>query len=183
MLDPMSQPEDADSPTLRQPTVEDAAAIWRLTRDSGVLDLNSSYSYLLVCSHHAATSIVAERAGRVVGFVSAYRLPRNPEALFVWQVGIDERHRRGGLATGMLVALLERPTVAGVRFVEATVTPSNGASWRLFHSLARRLGARLEVAEGFRRRHFPGGGHEPEELLRIGPIQGTGSGHEEEERA
>src|SRR3954469_14238353 len=44
---------------LDQPGVADGAAIWRIARDSKVLDLNSSYSYLLWCRDFAATSAVA----------------------------------------------------------------------------------------------------------------------------
>ncbi len=162
------------APVLRRPRLDDAAAIWQLIRDTGVLDLNSPYAYLLVCAHHAATSIVAEWRQSLVGFVSAYRLPERPEALFVWQVGVARGYRHAGLATRMLVKLLERPAAAGVRFVEATVTPSNEASRRLFQGFSHRLGASLEVAECFTRRHFPAGEHEAEELFRIGPIDAPG---------
>ena len=159
---------------LRRPRLDDAVAIWEVTRSTEVLDLNSPYAYLLVCAHHAATSIVADSRGRIVAFATAYRLPERTEVLFVWQVGVERAYRRAGLATRMLAALLDRPQLAGVRFVEATVTPSNRASKRLFRSLARKLGTELEVAEGFACRHFPGGEHEAEELYRIGPVVGAG---------
>ncbi len=165
---------DPVAAVLRPPRLEDAAAIWEVIRGSGVLDVNSPYAYLLVCAHHAATSIVAESQGRVVGFVSAYRPPERGDVLFVWQVGVERAHRRAGLATRMLVALLDRLRAAGVRFIEATVTPSNLASRRLFSGLARGMGASLEVNEGFARRHFPAGDHEPEELFRIGPVHRPG---------
>ncbi|MFD5542176.1 diaminobutyrate acetyltransferase, partial [Streptomyces sp. NPDC127079] len=32
-----------------RPSVTDGAALWRIAKDSGNLDLNSSYSYLLWC--------------------------------------------------------------------------------------------------------------------------------------
>ncbi|RBL85135.1 diaminobutyrate acetyltransferase, partial [Streptomyces cavourensis] len=55
------------------PRVEDGAAIWRIARDSEVLDLNSSYSYLLWCRDFAATSAVARgEDGEPIAFVTGY---------------------------------------------------------------------------------------------------------------
>ncbi|MCZ9340443.1 diaminobutyrate acetyltransferase, partial [Streptomyces sp. TRM76130] len=42
-----------------RPRVTDGATLWRIARDSKVLDLNSSYAYLLWCRDFAATSAVA----------------------------------------------------------------------------------------------------------------------------
>jgi hypothetical protein len=60
---------------LRRPRPRDAAAIWSLVRASKALDVNSPYAYLLVCSHFAATSVVAERGDSIVGLVAAYARP------------------------------------------------------------------------------------------------------------
>src|SRR5699024_86488 len=56
----------------RKPTKEDGAAVWNLINDMGVLDLNSSYSYIMWCEIFAETSIVAERDGETVGFISGF---------------------------------------------------------------------------------------------------------------
>src|SRR6187397_2567124 len=75
---------------LRSPAVEDGARLWQIAADSRVLDVNSSYSYVLWCRDFSATSIVAEDAGRVVGFVTGYIRQDAPDTLFVWQVAVDE---------------------------------------------------------------------------------------------
>ena len=95
-------PSSGQALTLRSPTVEDAAAIWRLVRDSGVLDLNSPYSYLILCKHFAETCIVAEEAGVIVGFVTAYRPPITPDVIFVWQIGVAQSVR--GRGVGLITA-------------------------------------------------------------------------------
>ena len=161
---------------LRQPTIDDAAALWRLVVDSGVLDRNSAYLYLLLCRDFAETCLVAERAGKLIGFVSAYRLPNDPAVLFVWQVGVDVSARRQGLALNMLRSLVRRfaqHTDSGIsiRFIEATVSPSNVPSRQLFESLARCVGAPLEDTDGFIESLFPSGDHEAEPRIRIGPIK------------
>ena len=59
-----------DAVLFRSPQIDDGVRLWEIARDSKVLDLNSSYAYLLWCRDFSATSIVAEVDGRVVGFVS-----------------------------------------------------------------------------------------------------------------
>ncbi|MER7108940.1 diaminobutyrate acetyltransferase [Streptomyces sp. NPDC000229] len=153
------------------PRVEDGAAIWRIARDSEVLDLNSSYSYLLWCRDFASTSLVARGADGVpIAFVTGYIRPQRPQTLVVWQVAVDQAHRGRGLAGVLLDALTARVAGQGVHTVETTITPDNAASDRLFTSYAERRGASLEREVLFDGGLFPEGTHEPEVLYRISPI-------------
>lgn len=167
----------APSPILRPPTLADGAAVWELAHAAGGLDANTSYAYLLWCRDFADTSVVAlDASDALVGFVTGYRRPTDPEALFVWQVATDPSARGSGLAGRMLEHLLDRLVPVGVRYLEATVTPSNEASARLFARVARRRGAPLvhPPAEDIGAEWFPVGGeaHEAERALRIGPVLG-----------
>ncbi|WP_405769670.1 diaminobutyrate acetyltransferase [Streptomyces sp. NBC_00080] len=154
------------------PSVEDGAALWRLAKESGTLDLNSSYSYLLWCRDFAATSAVARaEGGEPVGFVTGYVRPEDPQTLLVWQVAVDAAHRGRGLAAALLDGLtarvaVERPLTA----VETTITPGNTASERLFTSFADRHGATVTREVLFGAGLFPDGPHDPEVLYRIGPL-------------
>lgn len=156
---------------VRGATVDDAAAVWALVDADDALDLNSPYAYLLGFHHHAATSVVAEDTGKVVGFVLAYRPPEQLDTVFVWQVGVAPSHRRQGLGKKLLHGVLRQPGCEEVRFMEATVTPSNEASKALFGGIARDLDAEFEIGECFRSDQFPTGhDHEREDLIRIGPF-------------
>ncbi|MEV3929545.1 diaminobutyrate acetyltransferase [Streptomyces sp. NPDC049944] len=152
--------------------MEDGAAIWRIARDSEVLDLNSSYSYLLWCRDFAATSVVArDENGDPVAFVTGYIRPDRPETLVVWQVAVDRSHRGKGLAATLLDALTTRvASDQGLASVETTITPDNTASDRLFTSFAQRHDAPLEREVLFDGSLFPEGTHLPEVLYRIGPF-------------
>ncbi|WP_409472871.1 diaminobutyrate acetyltransferase [Streptomyces sp. HC307] len=155
-----------------RPAVTDGAAVWRLAKESGTLDLNSSYSYLLWCRDFAATSAVARADdGAAVGFITGYLRPDRPGTLLVWQVAVDAAYRGRGLAARLLDGLTARVAAEqGLTSVETTITPGNTPSERLFTSYAARHGARVERAVLFDTGLFPDGPHDPEVLYCIGPL-------------
>ncbi|MFD7133131.1 diaminobutyrate acetyltransferase [Streptomyces sp. NPDC059894] len=155
-----------------RPSVADGAALWRIAKESGKLDLNSSYSYLLWCRDFAATSAVARAEdGEPVGFVTGYVRPEAPHTLLVWQVAVDAVYRGRGLAAALLDGLTARITAEHpVTTVETTITPGNTASERLFTSYAARHGAHVTREALFGADLFPDGPHDPEVLYRIGPL-------------
>lgn len=155
---------------LREPEVCDGPRLHELVSQCPPLDLNSLYSYLLLCEHHASTCVVAEVDGQVCGFVSAYLRPDQPDVLFVWQVAVHEKARGMGLARRMLRALLERESTRTARYLETTVGPENQASRRMFAAVAAHYGATTQESLLFGADLFGAGEHEDECLLRIGPI-------------
>jgi len=155
---------------IRRLTVDDGAEVWRLVRNTKVLDTNSPYLYLLAGAFFGDTSLVAEVDGDLVGFVFALRPPPHPEVVFVWQVGVSPLAQGRRVASRLLDALVQRTAEAGVTHLAASVTPSNAASRSLFQSFARRHGAPCEVSPFLESEQFPRGAHEPEELFRIGPL-------------
>lgn len=154
----------------RNPDIKDGKKLWGITKRSGELDLNSPYHYLIMCSHFAHTSIVAEKKREIVGFVTAYIPPPSPETVFVWQVAVDKKFRGEGVAGGMLAAVINNALKLNVRYLDATITPSNLASINLFTSTAKRLNAPFEFETVCFSETDLGGGHEPEKLFRMGPI-------------
>lgn len=157
--------------TVQPPESTDGFELNRLIAKSPPLDPNSVYCNLLQCNHFSDTCICAKSDEKLVGFVSGYLLPANPNTLFVWQVVVAEEARGQGLAGRMLQSLLEQPTCQNVDFVETTITPDNKASQALFTKLAAALATDVQISIGFdKTRHFQGQ-HESEELWRIGPIR------------
>lgn len=154
----------------RRPTVEDGPAVWRLAFEARALEDNTAYAYLLLCRDFADTCVVADGDAGLLGFVLGYRMPAQPDTVFVWQVGVSADARGRGIAGRLLDNLLRSPGCRGVRFLETTVTPSNEASRALFHSFARRANAQVEESQGFPAGLFPED-HEPERRLRIGPLE------------
>jgi len=164
-------PIGKDDVQFRPPRPEDGLEIHSLIADSPPLDLNSVYSYCLFGAHFDDSCILAEQAGTITGFISAYRIPRQPDTLFVWQVVVSKEARGQGMARRMLDALLQRFDDSEIGFVEATVNPSNSASRGIFAGLARNRGTTLQEKDFLAASAFgDASGHEPEILLRV-PLQ------------
>lgn len=171
-----TQPSDTSAPApqddaaiLRPPDRSDGAAMWELAQ--GAVDSNSPYAYVMLCEYFAASCVVAERDGAAVGFVTGFRPPEDPSTLFVWQIVVGPAARGTGLGSRMLDHLADRPSAPPVTTLEATVTPDNTASRKLFRSFARRRGVECTETPLFAAADFPtdAGPHEPEDRFRIGP--------------
>jgi L-2,4-diaminobutyric acid acetyltransferase len=143
--------------------------MWDLANDAGSLDVNSRYAYLLWCRDFADTTVVVRDGDRLAGFITGFLRPQAPDTYFVWQVAVSPLYRRRGLARRMLDHAVDLLRPQGVRYVEATVTPDNKASSRLFESFAEANGAELRRDVLFTEREL-GPGHLPEVLHRIGPL-------------
>ena len=160
--------------------------MWKLARDSGRLDLNSPYAYLLFAEHFSDTCLIAESEGDPVGFALGFRTPARADTLFIWQIAVAPKERKNGIGVSMLTALLDDLSEDlrhdGIRYLEATVTPSNMASQRMFRSLADRLETAFEegVTPVFSEDMFPKheDTHEEEWSIRIGPIEMTAARRE-----
>lgn len=140
-----AHPMRPDLPSLRKPVAKDGAEIWKLVRACRPLDENSMYCNLLQCDHFTDTCVVAELSGEVVGWVSAYVMPNEPDTLFVWQVAVSDAARGRGLGALMLQSILNRPQCEDVTRVQTTITADNEASWALFRKFARSRGAEMDV--------------------------------------
>lgn len=174
-MSPTTPPSSAASgPTLggitfRQPRAEDGGAIRAVVEATGVLDRNSTYAYVLLADRFGDSAVVAERAGRVIGFVTGFRDPRDPDVAFLWQIGVAPEAQGGGLGRRLLDAFLRAPANTGARWLHTTVAEGNDASEALFRGMAARIGAEVEVSAGYPAALLDPG-HASERLFRIGPL-------------
>lgn len=163
---------DKDSYQFLEPVDDDGAKMWELVRDSGVLDINSPYSYLMMGKYFKETSVVAKRNGKLVGFVTAFIPPEKQDVIFVWQIGVAKSEQGKGLASRILQELVNRDACKKVRYLEATISPSNVPSQSLFRGFAKKVNTECEVFECFSEDVFPPEGeHEAELTHRIGPFR------------
>jgi len=145
--------------------------MFRIVRESKVLDVNSEYSYLLWGKYFQETSIIAVCEDEAIGFISGFIPPEKEDTLFIWQVAVDNNYRGYGLATHLIEQLFKRvKQEKSITYIEATVTPSNIPSRRLFEGVANKNNTKCIVSECFTEEHFSEEGHEAESVFRIGPI-------------
>ncbi|MQQ09824.1 diaminobutyrate acetyltransferase [Epibacterium sp. SM1979] len=139
-----AHPMRVDVPSLRKPSAKDGAEIWKLVGSCRPLDENSMYCNMLQCDHFADTCVLAEISSEIVGWVSAYVMPNEPDTLFVWQVAVSEIARGQGLSGLMLQSILNRPQCKEVTRLQTTITADNAASWALFRKFSRLQNQKLE---------------------------------------
>lgn len=154
----------------REPRTEDGPAVSELIAACPPLDPNSAYCNLLQCTHFAHDCVVAERDGRIEGWLSGYRLPDDATRYFLWQVAVAPSARGEGLAGRLIDALLARPAMQGVRRLLTTITRDNAASWALFRSFARQREAEMTDSLFFDRDIHFSRRHASEWLVEIGPF-------------
>jgi L-2,4-diaminobutyric acid acetyltransferase len=152
---------------LRKPAGADGAAVWALIKDCAPLDVNSMYCNMIQCDHFSDTCVIATIGDDVVGWVSGYLVPEDPEALFVWQVAVSEKARGQGLGRKMLQHLLERDACAAIQRIQTTITRDNDASWGLFSGFADRKGAQMDSAAHFKKHEHFQGEHATEHMVTI----------------
>lgn len=153
----------------RPATPNDGREMWRFVQEAGVLELNPSYAYILICQHFGNTCLVAETDEQMVGFVLAYVPPRQPDTVFVWQIGVAREVRGRGVGLHLLRHLLALDGCRNVNYVEASIAPSNKPSQSLFRAFARKWGVSCRKLPFFPQEFFPEP-HEPEFLYRVGPL-------------
>ncbi|ELP70701.1 diaminobutyrate acetyltransferase [Streptomyces turgidiscabies] len=153
----------------RTPTPEDGSAVWELVKNTPNLDANSRYAYILWFRDFADCCLVATVDDEIVGFLTGYRRPEEPETYFVWQTAVSPRHGIPFLGVKLFEAAAERQRARGARYVEASVSADNRSILMVLKQYARRRAA--VVTE---RVLFPaewlGEGHHDEVLQRIGPL-------------
>lgn len=156
---------------IRPLKMTDGPAIAAMVGESGTLDMNSDYAYLLMCTHFSMTSAIALDGNKSVAFVTAYIPPAAPgTTLFVWQICVLPAYQRLGLGLRLINSLLHRIECKHIRFVEATINPSNLASQKLFRTLAKQYGTECNTSNFFSKDLFGSSNHEEELLFRVGPL-------------
>ncbi|MFZ5564275.1 MAG: diaminobutyrate acetyltransferase [Thermodesulfobacteriota bacterium] len=158
----------SDPLELCEPDRGDGPAMMQIARETGVLSVNSAYYYALMARRFQDTCMVARCKGALCAYTTGFFLPRQPNTLFVWQVGVATAAQGRGIGRKVLTALIEKARPA---FIEATIVPGNTASIRLFQSAARHFEAAWAFSNTpFFTRSDMGPDETPEHLMRIGPI-------------
>lgn len=168
-LKPEDSRTDNETITFEKPSPDDGARMWEIASRDGTLDQNSSYTYIMMCEYFQDMCVVAKDGDQTIGFVLGFNTPEEQEHFFVWQVAIDVEYRGRGLAYKMIQHLLKQNNEKSC-YIEATITPDNIPSRKLFEKIAREYDAPCIVEELFAEEIFPDD-HKSELKYTIGPIK------------
>lgn len=155
----------------RHPFFNEGLAIYELIKRCPPLDTNTIYAYYLLCRDFSNTCVIAEQDNHLIGFLSAYRKPPEPDCLFVWQMAVAKQARGRHIATNMLEWLIGQLSDTNIRILETTIAPSNRASQAVFKRLAQKYQVRCNTYEFLDTAMFGDQTHEAEVLFRIGPFK------------
>lgn len=159
-----------DTIHLSRPDQTDGERMWQLAKQT-TLDNNSVYKYIMMTHYFVDTCVVAKYNQELVGFITAFIPPKQPDTVFVWQIGVSQNHHGEGIGSCLLEELFNQVKTKGIKYLEATITPSNQASQALFKKFANHHKTNCNIQTFFTRDLFPD--HDPyeEELkFKIGPI-------------
>lgn len=153
----------------RAPVPEDGPAVWKLVENTPGLDSNSLYYYTLWFRDFADDSLVATVDDELVGFLTGYRRPDEPETYFVWQTAVNPRHGIPFLGVKLFQAAADQQVANGARYVEATVSAENKAIIMVLKQFSKKHSAHIETRVLFPSSLFFDSHHD-EILYRIGPL-------------
>lgn len=153
----------------RAPVPEDGPAVWKLVENTAGLDSNSIYYYTLWFRDFANGSLVATVDDELVGFLTGYRRPDEPDTYFVWQTAVNPRHGIPFLGVKLFQAVADQQVANGARYVEATVSAENKAIIMVLKQFAKKHSAHIETRVLFPSSLFADSHHD-EILYRIGPL-------------
>jgi L-2,4-diaminobutyric acid acetyltransferase len=151
---------------IKKPIKSDAKNIYKLVKDTNVLDVNSEYLYLLQTTHFKEFCSVALLEEELVGFTSGYLIPNQEDTLFIWQVAVHSKARGEGLAGKMIMDILQRKSSKDVKKIYTTISPSNNSSIKLFEKLSQNYGVSFTKETMFAIDDF-NDAHEDEVLYKI----------------
>ena len=86
-------------------------------------------------------ALVASSGGEVVGGLTAYELPKFEQVrseIYIYDLAVAEKHRRRGVATGLIRALVAMAKERGAYVIFVQADPGDEPAIRLYESLGKR---------------------------------------------
>ena len=105
-----------------------------------------NYQYWILCKYHSQTSFVYTDANKIVGFLACLQSVES-RSIFLWQICVDENHRKKGIANKLLNKLISVMKELKISRIDLTITEGNGASKSLFSKFARSISSELILDE------------------------------------
>jgi diaminobutyrate acetyltransferase len=106
--------------------------VYEFIASCGVLETYGAHFYRIVIRYFRDTCYLAERDGKILGFMWGFLSQTDPHTFFLWQIGVDPSTRGEGIGGRILEAAERELAERGCHRIELTIDPSNRPSQRLF---------------------------------------------------
>jgi len=98
------------------------------------LEAYPQHVYRILLRHFGTCTFVAEREGRILGFVMGLASHRRPGTYFLWQIGVAPDQQGTGLGKRLLRHIEAELVELGLERIDVTIDPLNDPSRRLFEA-------------------------------------------------
>jgi diaminobutyrate acetyltransferase len=98
------------------------------------LEAYPQHVYRILLRHFGSCSFVAEREGRILGFVLGVASHRQPGTYFLWQIGVAPDQQGTGLGRRLLRHVESELVRLGLERIDVTIDPLNDPSRKLFEA-------------------------------------------------
>jgi L-2,4-diaminobutyric acid acetyltransferase len=113
------------------------------------------------------TSVLAEMNGELLGRITGYLLPYDPETLFIWHIEVSDAAPGTALSMRMLRHLLQQKSCAGVTRVQTVISSDDEAPWLQFRQFAGKQNTSMDIQPYYTQALEPHKRHENDNLVTI----------------
>lgn len=105
-----------------------------------------NYQYWILSKYHSQTSFVYTESNKIIGFLACLQ-SLECHSIFIWQICVDENHRKKSIAKKLLNKLSSAMKELKISRIDLTITEGNEASKSLFSKYARSVSSKLILDE------------------------------------
>ena len=117
---------------IRNATIDDLENIRQFVKNTPPLDLHTPYTYWVMYSQSNSLWKVAVLNNQIIGFVAGIGSLAQPNAAFMWQIGIDKTLAPRGLAKNLVDEFIISCRELNISKVQLTIDPKNKTSLVFF---------------------------------------------------
>jgi L-2,4-diaminobutyric acid acetyltransferase len=123
----------------------DLEGIYALVKETRVLDVHTPYTYWVMNEGYEKLMLVADNGGEIIGYVGGLSAFREPNATFIWQIGVLPSWQRRGIGMALLDKFVESSIKIGATKIYTTISDQNEASLLLFASFTQKISKSLNI--------------------------------------
>ncbi|WP_349646354.1 GNAT family N-acetyltransferase [Candidatus Parabeggiatoa sp. HSG14] len=128
---------------------EDIQSVLDLINECSYVEKHSPFVYWVLSNYFGNVTLVGHDSNRIMGFVSSIIGSEPRKSAYIWQIAVDAKWRRKGIARTLIRHLFKEYEKQEIEAVEFSIAPNNNASLALFSNTIVEIGLELIEMDGF----------------------------------